>query len=138
MSQLKFCLVYSQHFSRKHKFERNICFSDENNSCSKEIWESVLGIVCKCQIFCLFVSLVALFSKLQYNTASVEMVLDNKNNSCGRHGIHIMQFRIFYFGLALVSTWILNACQHLDLLVAHWECMFWFNFIGKESCSCAT
>lgn len=57
--------------------EEYLFFRLKHNSYSKEIWKSAESGVQNVR-HCLFMSLVALASKLQYNTASVEVALDNK------------------------------------------------------------
>lgn len=57
--------------------EEYLFFRLKHNSCSKEIWKSAGNGVQNVR-HCLFMSLVALVSKLQYNKASVKVALDNK------------------------------------------------------------
>lgn len=88
----------------------------KHNSYSKEIWNSSGNCVQMSDILP-FLSLVALSSKLQYNTASVEMVLDNKTIHVEDLVFTLYSSGFFYFGLALVSTWGL-------------ECLLAFGFIS--------
>lgn len=70
---------YSQLINEKHKWFRGIfVFQTKTQQSFKENLEGFWEWCAKCQTLCLFVSLVALVSKLQHNTASVEVAFENK------------------------------------------------------------